>query len=84
MYIVKLTVGSSRGATVGIVTELVDVHATLSTWVVAGDVPGDGSWGGLVGLLEVDGTLDTLVTFDLCNCRAELAWTLHGVCLWQS
>lgn len=30
---------ASRGATIGVVTELVDVHAPLSVRVVAGDVP---------------------------------------------
>jgi hypothetical protein len=32
-------VGTSRGAAVGVVTELVDVEATLSVGIVAGDVP---------------------------------------------
>lgn len=32
-------VGPSRGAAVGVVTELVDVEATLSVGIVAGDVP---------------------------------------------
>ncbi len=35
----ELTVGSSRGATVRVVTESVDVHAALGIGVVAGDVP---------------------------------------------
>ena len=35
----SLTVGSGRGAAVGVVTEGVDVHAALSVGVVAGDVP---------------------------------------------
>lgn len=35
----KLTVGSSRCAAVCVVTEGVDVHATLSVGIVAGDVP---------------------------------------------
>ena len=34
-----LTVRSGRGAAVGVVTEGVDVHATLSVGVVTGDVP---------------------------------------------
>lgn len=35
--------GASACATIGVVTELVDVHATLSGGVVALDVVGDGS-----------------------------------------
>jgi hypothetical protein len=34
-----LTVGSGRCAAVGVVTELVDVHATLSVGIMAGDAP---------------------------------------------
>jgi len=36
-------VGAGRSAAVGVVTELVDVHASLSIGIVASDVPGDGS-----------------------------------------
>lgn len=34
-----LTVGSSGCAAVGVVTELVNVHATLSVGIMASDVP---------------------------------------------
>jgi hypothetical protein len=34
-----LTVRTGGSATVGVVTELVDVHATLSVGIVSGDVP---------------------------------------------
>lgn len=43
----RRTVGTSAGAAVGVVTELVDVHASLGGSVVAGDVVGDCCWGGL-------------------------------------
>lgn len=39
-----LTVRSSRGTAVGVVTEGVHMHTTLSVGVVAGDVPCDGGW----------------------------------------
>lgn len=55
------------GATVGVVTELVDVHAALGVGVVAGDVPGDDGVGVLVSLLEGDGAGDLGVTAELCN-----------------
>lgn len=45
-------------ATVGIVTELVDVHATLGGGIAALDVVRDGGGRGLGGLLEGDGALD--------------------------
>jgi hypothetical protein len=51
-------VRAGRGATVGVVTELVDVETTLSVGVVTGDVPRDGGCGTLVGLLEGDSAGD--------------------------
>jgi hypothetical protein len=65
----RLTVRSGRGAAVGVVTELVDVHSTLGTGVVAGDVPCDGGGGRLVGLLEGNGTGDLRVASNECNYR---------------
>lgn len=50
------------GAAVGVVTEGVNVHATLGVGVVASNVPCDGSGGGLGGLLEGDGSGDLGVT----------------------
>lgn len=38
-------VGAGGGAPVGVVTELMDVHATLSIGVVASDIPCNGSGG---------------------------------------
>jgi hypothetical protein len=55
-------VRSGAGASVGVVTKSVDVHATLSVGVVASDVPCDLGGGGLVLLLEGDGSLDVGVS----------------------
>jgi hypothetical protein len=55
-------VRASRSATVGVVTESVDVEATESIGVVARDVPGDGGRSRLGLLLEGDGTSDLGVT----------------------
>jgi hypothetical protein len=60
-------VRAGRGAAVGIVTELVDVHSTLGIGIVAGDVVGDDGGRGLVGLLEGDGAGDLRVSSDECN-----------------
>lgn len=60
----SLTVGSGRGAAVGVVSEGVDVHATLGIGVVAGDIPSDFGGGRLRLLLEGDGTADLGVTTD--------------------
>lgn len=57
------------GAAVGVVTEGVDMEATLGVGVVASDVPGDGGGSGLGGLLEGDGSSDLGVTTDDGNCR---------------
>lgn len=59
--------GAGRGATVGVVTELVDVEGTLSVGVVAGDVPGDGGGAALGSLLEGDGTSDLRVSAEDSN-----------------
>lgn len=59
--------GSSGSAAVGVVTELMDVHSTLSIGIVASDVPCDGGWGGLGSLLEGNGSGDLGVTSDGCN-----------------
>lgn len=59
--------GTSGGAAVGVVTELVDVETTLSVGVVASDVPGDSSGGALFGLLEGNSAGDLRVTTDNSN-----------------
>ena len=63
----SLTVGPSGCAAVGVVTELVDVHATLSIGIVAFDIPSDGGRGALRLLLEGNGTGDLRVSSDGCN-----------------
>jgi hypothetical protein len=70
-----LTVGSSGGAAVGVVTKLMDVHATLSIGVVASDIPCDGSWGGLRVLFEGDGSSDLRITSDGSNYICRTTWS---------
>lgn len=62
-----LTVGAGGRAAVGVVTEGVDVHATLGVGVVASDVPRDGGRGRLGSLLKGDGSGDLGVTSDDSN-----------------
>ena len=62
-----LTVGSGGCAAVGVITELVDVHATLSIGVITRDIPCDGGRGGFGVLLEGDSSSDLRVTSDGCN-----------------
>jgi hypothetical protein len=57
-----------RGAPVGVVTELVDVHAALGVGVVASDVPRDSGRGGLGSLLEGHGAGDVGVATEDRNC----------------
>lgn len=59
--------GSSRGAAVCVVTELVNVHSTLGIGIVAGDVPGDSGRSGLGHLLKVDSAGDLRVSSDESN-----------------
>jgi len=66
------TVRSSTGAAVGVVTELMDVHATLSGGVVPFDVVGDGGGGGFGGLLECDGATYGGVTTEDCDCGEDV------------
>lgn len=66
-----LTVRSGRSAAVGVVTESVNVEATLSIGVVAGDIPSDGSGSRLRLLLENDSAANLGVTSENGNCSAE-------------
>ena len=59
--------GSSGGAAVGVIAELVNVHATLRMRIVTADVPSDSRRGGLRLLLEGDGTGNFRVTSDRSN-----------------
>lgn len=63
-----VTVGSGACAAVGVVAELVDVHAALGRGIVAADFVGDGRWGGLGRLLKGDGAADLGVTAQDCDC----------------
>ena len=68
---------SSARAAVGVVTKLVDVHATLSIGVVALDVVGDSGGAGLRGLLEGDGAGDGRVTTKDCDCSRKSVQPWH-------
>lgn len=48
----KHTVRTGTGAAIGVVTELMDVEASLSIGVVAAKIPADGGRGVFIGLLE--------------------------------
>lgn len=62
-------VGSGAGAAVGVVAELVDMHAALGRGIVAGDIVGDGRVRGLGRLLEGDRSADLRVTAEDCDCE---------------
>jgi len=62
------TVWPGGCAAVGVVTELMDVHATLGVCIVTVDLVGDGGRGRVVGLLEGDGSVDFGVTAEDCDC----------------
>ncbi len=62
---------SGAGAAIGVVAELVDVHAALGGGIVARDVVGDGGWGGLGRLLKGDGSADLGVTAEDCDCIGD-------------
>lgn len=64
-------VRTGRGATVGVVTKLVDVEPTLGIGIVTSDLVGDGGWLILRNLFETNNTGHTGVTtqdsnFSLC------------------
>ena len=50
-----------------------DVHASLSIGVVAGDIIGDGGWGGFVGLLEGHLARDLGVSSEDGNCGESVS-----------
>lgn len=58
---------TSRGTTVGVVTELVNVHTSEGIGVVARDVPRNRGWVGFVLLLEVDNSANLRVSSDNSN-----------------
>lgn len=63
-----LTMRTGARATVGVVAELVDVHAALGRGVVACDVVGDCGRGGLGRLLKGDGAADLGIPAEDCDC----------------
>ena len=63
---------SSAGAAVGVVAELVHVHAALGASVVARDVVGDGRGAGLGRLLKGDGARHLGVAAEDGNCEEDV------------
>jgi hypothetical protein len=63
-------VRAGGSAAIGVVTEGVNVHTTLSVGVVTGNVPRDGGIGTLRGLLEGDGTGDLGVSTEDGNYKS--------------
>ena len=61
-------VWAGRGAAIGVVAKLVDVHATLGRRIAAADVVGDGRGGGFGLLLERDDAGDFGVATDDGDC----------------
>jgi len=61
-------VRTSACAAIGVVTELMDVHAALGGGVAAVDVVGNGGWGGFGGLFEGHRTANGRFTAEDCNC----------------
>lgn len=51
---VQRTVGTSTGAAIGVVTELMDVEASLSIGIMTTEIPADGGRGVFIGLFESD------------------------------
>jgi hypothetical protein len=66
--VVRVEVRTGRSAAIGVITKSMDVEAALSVGGVASDVPRDGRGRRLVSLLEEDGTRDTLVSTEDCDC----------------
>jgi hypothetical protein len=69
-------VRTSGCAAIGVVTELMDVHATLSIRVITLDVPSDGGRGGFRALLESHMASDLGVTPDDGNCEGSISVTV--------
>lgn len=72
------TVRSSAGAAVGVVSERVNVHATLRVGVVTGNVPFNGRGRCLAVLGEGDGALDVGVTTENGNCSSSAMVSAEG------
>lgn len=79
---------AGAGAAVGVVAELMDMHAPLGIGVVTGDVPADGRWGGLGGLLEGHLARDLGVSSDDGDCGGRevsvlAQWTDSKYAVWD-
>ena len=72
---------TGAGTAVGVVAELVDVHAALGGGVGAADVVGDGCRARFGGLLEGDGAAYAGVTAEDCDCWIEERLAVAGISL---
>ena len=63
--------GSSRGASVGVVSEGVDVHATLRVGILASNIVLDGGWAILSLLLEDESAGDGRVAANDANYQGD-------------
>ena len=64
----RLTMWSGAGAAIGVVTKLMDMHASLSRGVATLDIIGDSGWRRFGRLFEGDGTANGRVTSKYCHC----------------
>lgn len=75
---VRLTMRTSRCATVCVVTELMDMHSSLCICIVTSDIPWDACWRRFRWLLEGNGSFDVRVSSKDSDCqivRDELDWS---------
>lgn len=61
-------VRTSGSTTVGVVTKSVNVETSQGIWIVTSDLPGDGGWVRLGGLLEMDDSGNGFVSSYDGNC----------------
>jgi hypothetical protein len=66
-------VRASRSAAIGVVAELVDVHAPFSVRIVTGDVVSNGGRRGFGGLLESHLASDLGVSSKNGDCRTSVS-----------
>lgn len=66
---------TSTRASVGVVTELMDVHASFGVGVIASDIVGDGGGTVFGGLFKGDGAFDVGVSSEDGDCEER-----KGVC----
>lgn len=71
--VVRVEVRASGSASVGVITEGVDVESSFGVGIVTSDVPGDGGGSRLGLLLEDDGAGDLGVTTENAHCEDRVS-----------